>query len=101
MAKKNSKWPIYCDFSHFTSIILPCGRGLTRGLAGRMVTNWSRQHVFVRELIRVRHCNLKSFWVSFPNLLCMLLMTSSGTSSIIAEKIQNGEFIAIFRILRQ
>ena len=24
MAKKNSKWLIYCDFSHFTSIIWPC-----------------------------------------------------------------------------
>ena len=26
MAEKNSKWLIYCDFSHFTSIICPCGR---------------------------------------------------------------------------
>ena len=26
MAEKYSQWPIYCDFSHFTSIILPCGR---------------------------------------------------------------------------
>ena len=26
MAEKNSKWPIYCDFSHFTPIIWPCGR---------------------------------------------------------------------------
>ena len=25
MAEKNSKWPISCDFSHFTSIIWPCG----------------------------------------------------------------------------
>ena len=25
MAEKK-KWPIYCDFSHFTSIIWPCGR---------------------------------------------------------------------------
>ena len=23
--EKNSKWPIYCDFSHLTSLILPCG----------------------------------------------------------------------------
>ena len=28
-------------------------------------------------------------------------MTSSGTSSIMAEKIQNGRFIVIFCILRQ
>ena len=26
MAEKKSKWPIYCDFSYFTSIIWPCGR---------------------------------------------------------------------------
>ena len=26
MAEKKKKWPIYCDFSHFTSIIWPCGR---------------------------------------------------------------------------
>ena len=26
MAEKKSKWLIYCDFSHFTSIIRPCGR---------------------------------------------------------------------------
>ena len=26
MADKKFKWPIYCDFSHFTSIIWPCGR---------------------------------------------------------------------------
>ena len=26
MAENNSKWPIYCDFSHFMSIYLPCGR---------------------------------------------------------------------------
>ena len=31
----------------------------------------------------------------------MLLMTSSRTSSVMVEKIQNGRFIAIFRILRQ
>ena len=24
--RKKKKWPIYCDFSHFTSIIWPCGR---------------------------------------------------------------------------
>ena len=30
--------------------------------------------------------NLKVFHVSFPNLLCMLQVTSSGTSSIMAEK---------------
>ena len=27
MAEKNLKWPIYCDFSHFPSIISPCGCG--------------------------------------------------------------------------
>ena len=26
MVEKKIKWPIYCDVSHFTSIILPCGR---------------------------------------------------------------------------
>ena len=26
MAGKKKKLSIYCDFSHFTSIILPCGR---------------------------------------------------------------------------
>ena len=26
MADKKFKWQIYCDFSHFTSIIWPCGR---------------------------------------------------------------------------
>ena len=26
MAEIFFKWPIYSDFSHFTSIILPCGR---------------------------------------------------------------------------
>ena len=43
---KKSKWPIYCDFSHFTSITWPCGRD-----------------------------NLKKMYVSFPSLLCMLLVT--------------------------
>ena len=42
----------------------------------------------------------KVFHVSFSNLLCMLLMTSSRTSSIMAEKKKNGRFIAIFNILR-
>ena len=44
----------------------------------------------------------KVFHVSFLNLLGMLLMTSSWTSSIITEKkTQNGRFTVIFRILRQ
>ena len=29
MAENNSQWPIYCDFSYFISIILPCGRDST------------------------------------------------------------------------
>ena len=33
--------------------------------------------------------------------LCMLQMTISRTGSIMVNKIQNGRFIAIFRILRQ
>ena len=58
MAEKKSTWPIYCNFSHFTSIIWHCGRD-----------------------------NLKSFfYVLSSNLLCMLLITSSRTSSIMAGK---------------
>ena len=26
MAEKKKKWPIYCEYSPFTSIIRPCGR---------------------------------------------------------------------------
>ena len=40
----------------------------------------------------------KFFHASSSNLLCMLLINSSRTSSIMAKKIQNGRFIAIFRI---
>ena len=69
MAEKKKKWP-YCDFSHFTSIF---------DLVGAIT--W------------------KVFHISFSNLLCMLLMTSSRTSSIMAEK--KGWFIAIFHNLRQ
>ena len=28
LAENNSKWPIYCDFSHFMSIILSCGNDI-------------------------------------------------------------------------
>ena len=28
MAERNSKWPINCNFMHFTSIIWPCGRDI-------------------------------------------------------------------------
>ena len=39
--------------------------------------------------------------VSLPNLLCMLLVTSSQTSLIMAEKNKNGRITAIFHILSQ
>ena len=39
-----------------------------------------------------------SFYIN--NMLCMLLMTSPGTSSMMAKKNQNDRFIAIFCILR-
>ena len=32
MAEKNAKWPIYCDFLHFTVIIWPCGRDNLKNL---------------------------------------------------------------------
>ena len=57
MTEKKIKWPIHCNFSHFTSIIWPCGRD-----------------------------NMKSFPLSCSNLLCMLLIRCSWTSSITGEK---------------
>ena len=70
MAKKNSKWPIYCDFSHFTSIILPCGRDNLKS--------------FLRILFNfVMHVTNNQFSDKFNN----------GW-----KKIQNGQFIVIFRI---
>ena len=50
-----------------------------------------RQHLLVGAL------TCKLFHVTFPNLLCMLLMTSS----IMAKKIQNSRFFAIYRIFRR
>ena len=38
-----------------------------------------------------------NFHVSFPNLLCMLQMASSRTSSIMVKKNQNGRFFVILR----
>ena len=56
--EKKWKRPIYWDFSHFTSIIWPCGRD-----------------------------NLKSFsCILFKFVMLMLLMPSSQKSSIMAEK---------------
>ena len=54
-----------------------------------------RRHLLVGTL------TCKVVHVSFPNLLCMLQMTSSRTSSIMAEKNQNGRFIVIFRSSRK
>ena len=33
MAAKKSKWPIYCDFSHFTSTICLCGRDTLKSVS--------------------------------------------------------------------
>ena len=40
-----------------------------------------------------------TFHVSFPNLLFMLINTSSRTILIMAEKIQNDRFIAILPLI--
>ena len=75
MAEKKSKWPIILRFFAF--------------------------YVYFTLPFTCGNDSVKSFHVSFPNLLCMLQMTSSRKSLIMTEKIQNGRFIAIFRILRQ
>ena len=60
-SKCTKYWLIYCDFSHFTSLILPCGRN------------------------NVKSVLCKIFCIR-SNLFCMLLITSSRTSSVMAEK---------------
>ena len=73
MAEKNSKWPIYCEFSHFTLIICPCGRNNLKS--------------FPCVLLKFdMHATNKQFSDKFNN----------GW-----KQIQNGRFIAIFHILRQ
>ena len=56
-------------------------------------------HILRQHLLGV--ITLKVFHVSSSNLLCMLLITSSRTSSIMAEKIHNSRFIVTFHILYQ
>ena len=73
MAEKKKKWPIYSDFSHFTSIIWPCGRDNLKSFS----------HILFKF---VMHVTNKYFLDKFNN----------GW-----KKIQNGRFIAIFLILRQ
>ena len=46
MDEKNSKWPIYCYFSHFKSIIWPCGWKNESGFRLPLCTyrlNWARR----------------------------------------------------------
>ena len=109
MAEKNSKWPTYCDFSPFTSIIWPCGRDNLKSFSCFLpkfvlhVTNdqfsdkfnngrkkkWPIYCDFSHFTSIIWPCERitwKGFHISFSNLLCMLLMTSSRTSSIMAEK---------------
>ena len=58
MAEKNPKWPIYCEFWHFISII--------------NLTLWAH--------------NLKSCSCFLLNFVMHVTLTSSRTSSIMAEK---------------
>ena len=69
---KKSKWLIYCHFLHFTSIIWPCWRD-----------------------------NMKCF--SFIPLRFVMHVTNKKFSDkfLRLKKIQNGQFIVIFCILRQ
>ena len=71
MAEKKFKMAhLYYDFSHFTSIIWPCGR-----------------------------YNLEIFHVSSSNFLYMLLISSSQISSIIAiKKIKMADLLWFFSI---
>ena len=73
MAEIFSKWLIYCDFSHFMSIILPCGRD-----------------------------NLKSFLcIIFKSVMHATNNQFSDKFNDGWKKIENGRFIVIFRILSQ
>ena len=72
MAKKKKKWPIYCDFSHFTSIIWPCGRD-----------------------------NLKSFsYILFKFVMYVTYKKFLDKLNNGWKKKKNGRFIVIFLILR-
>ena len=70
--RKKKKWPIYCDFSHFTSIIWPCGRDNLKGFS----------HILFKF---VMHVSNDQFSDKFNN----------------GRKKKNDRFIAIFHILRQ
>ena len=110
---KNSKWPTYCDFSPFTSIIWPCGRDNLKSFSRILfkfvmhVTNDQFSDKFNNGKKKKKwpiYCNFSHFtsiiWevfhISFSNLLCMLLMTSSRTSSIMAEKKKMADLLRFF-----
>ena len=110
MAEKKKKWPIYCDFSHFTSIIWPCGRDKLKSFSHILfklvmhVTNkWflDKFNNGRKKKKRPIYCDFSHFtsiiwpcgaiswkvsYISSSNWLCMLLISSSWTSSIMAEK---------------
>ena len=101
----------FCIIMISTIFILPVGSHhwiLFNRLLARLLIhlkkvgycNWSSALLASALTFTRGRYNLKSiFYVSFPNLLCMLLVTSSRTSSIITEKKnQNGGVIAIFCI---
>ena len=69
---KKKKWPIYCDFSHFTSKIWPGGRDNLKSFS----------HILFKF---VMHVTNDQFSDKFNN----------------GRKKKNGRFIAIFHILRQ
>ena len=53
--------------------------------------------ILLQEFDPVGAITWKIFHIFSSNLLCMLLISSSWTSSIMAEKNKNGRFIMILR----
>ena len=111
MAGKNSKWPIYCNFSHFTLIIWPCERDNLKSFSCilfnfvRHVTNkhfsdkfdngwkkakWSIYCNFSHFTSIIWPCwrdNMKSFWCILPK--CVMHVTNHVTDQF-SDNFNNG-----------
>ena len=77
MAKKKKKWPIYCDFSHFTSIIWPCGRDNLKSFSHSLCKYYIVYHI--------KHVSIL-FNIPFISWVVIYVMTFVFTFFIIIRR---------------